>query len=277
MLRVWLVAVVLQLGCAAKAPVKGVDAVQGIPDRIAFGSCARSIKPQPILNTIVDAEPDLFVYLGDNIYGDTRLAFLMRAKYEQLAIKKPFKRLRANIPVVSIWDDHDYGGNDDGASSTYAHRLHQGLQDIPGWDAMIMGSGIELTSASVLTGTSTPSPPEVPVVDFDGLSYHSETGAETIEWGDEIVASWDEHGWEQVWVQVRREREGEAWESVTCDASGDTSFTMTSDVWDLMDEDLEVESNNIYVAFTMSREDTSEDGLKVEAVTRAMAVGVVQD
>jgi hypothetical protein len=141
----------------------------------------------------------------------------------------------------------------------------------------LMGSGIELTSASVLTGTATPSPPEVPVVDFGGLTYHSETGAETIEWGDEIEASWGEHGWEQVWVQIRREREGEAWESVTCNATGDTSFTMTSDVWGLMDENLQVESNNIYVAFTMTKEETSEEGLKVEAVTRAMAVGVVQD
>jgi hypothetical protein len=141
----------------------------------------------------------------------------------------------------------------------------------------LMESGIELTDAGVLTGTATPAPPEIPVVDFDGLTYHPETGAETIEWGDEIVVSWDDHGWEEVWVQVRREREGEAWESVTCNATGDSSFTMESDVWDLMNEDLEVEHNNIYVAFTMSKEETSEDGLRVEAVTRAMAVAVVQD
>ena len=125
MLRTLFLALALQVGCAAKGPVKGVDTIQGIPDRIAFGSCARSIKPQPILNTIVDAEPDLFVYLGDNIYGDTRLAFLMRAKYEQLAIKKPFKRLRANVPVLSIWDDHDFGGNDDGAENPFKTTSEQ--------------------------------------------------------------------------------------------------------------------------------------------------------
>ena len=141
----------------------------------------------------------------------------------------------------------------------------------------LLESGVELTDAGLLTGISTPAPPEVPVVEFDGLTYHPETGAETIEWGDPVVASWADHGWEEVWVQIRREREGEAWESVTCNATGDSSFTMEQDFWDLMDEDLEVEQNNIYVSFTMSKEEVTEDELKVEAVTRAMAVGIVQD
>ena len=52
---------------------------------------------------------------------------------------------------------------------------------------------------------------------------------------------------------------------------------MEQDFWDLMDEDLSVEQNNIYVAFTMSNEDESEDGIKVEVVTRAMAVAIAQD
>ena len=51
-------------------------------------------------------------------------------------------------------NDNPGGGNDDGASSTYAHRLHQGLQDIPGWDAMIMGSGIDPRPPLFSTGMS---------------------------------------------------------------------------------------------------------------------------
>jgi len=134
MLSRWFLILTLQLGCAAKGNIRSVETIQGIPDRIAFGSCARSIKPQPILNTIVDAKPDLFVYLGDNIYADTRLAFLMRAKYHQLAIKKPFKRLRANVPVLSIWDDHDYGGNDDGVENPFkktSERIFLDFWEVP--------------------------------------------------------------------------------------------------------------------------------------------------
>ena len=47
------------------------------------------------------------------------------ARYEQLAIKKPFKRLRANVPVLSIWDDHDFGGNDDGAENPFKTTSEQ--------------------------------------------------------------------------------------------------------------------------------------------------------
>ncbi|MFM8324384.1 MAG: alkaline phosphatase D family protein, partial [Pirellulaceae bacterium] len=60
------------------------------------------------------AKPDLFIYLGDNIYGDTRDMKLLQAKYDLLGAKPEFQRLRASVPVVSIWDDHDYGENDAG-------------------------------------------------------------------------------------------------------------------------------------------------------------------
>lgn len=38
---------------------------------VAFGSCASENKDQPILNSIAAKHNDLFVYLGDNVYGDT--------------------------------------------------------------------------------------------------------------------------------------------------------------------------------------------------------------
>ena len=38
--------------------------LQVVPSRIAFGPCARQNKPQPILDVIVDQNPELMVYLG---------------------------------------------------------------------------------------------------------------------------------------------------------------------------------------------------------------------
>lgn len=38
--------------------------------KIAFGSCAMQFKPQPIWKAITRQSPDLFLFLGDNIYGD---------------------------------------------------------------------------------------------------------------------------------------------------------------------------------------------------------------
>ena len=38
--------------------------------RIAFGSCAFQWKEQPIWSVIAEREPDLFLFIGDAIYGD---------------------------------------------------------------------------------------------------------------------------------------------------------------------------------------------------------------
>ena len=83
--------------------------------RLAFGSCAHQDKPQPILREVVRQKPDAFVYLGDNIYGDTDDDIsVMTAAYEKLAAKKEFQMLRQAIPLFQTWDDHDYGANDAG-------------------------------------------------------------------------------------------------------------------------------------------------------------------
>ena len=76
---------------------------RALPRRIAFGSCARQDKPQPIWDAVLASEPDLFVFLGDNIYGDTRDPTVLRAKYAQLAAQPGFKRLRERVPVLATW------------------------------------------------------------------------------------------------------------------------------------------------------------------------------
>ncbi|TDH26805.1 alkaline phosphatase family protein [Segetibacter sp. 3557_3] len=82
--------------------------------KIAFGSCASENKPQPILDLVVKHKPDIFVYLGDNIYGDTRDMKVLQAKYDSLAAKPEFQRLKKSIPLFATWDDHDFGENDAG-------------------------------------------------------------------------------------------------------------------------------------------------------------------
>ncbi|MFM7274048.1 MAG: alkaline phosphatase D family protein [Gammaproteobacteria bacterium] len=95
---------------AAPAPI----ALPGMLRRIAFGSCADQDKPQPIWDAILAAEPDLYIGLGDNIYGDTRDMSVLAAKYAKLAAIPGFKRLRERVPMLATWDDHDFGENDAG-------------------------------------------------------------------------------------------------------------------------------------------------------------------
>jgi alkaline phosphatase D len=83
--------------------------------RIAFGSCMHQSLPKPVLDIAIDSAPDRFVFLGDNIYGDTDDMAVLQAKYDAQAGSPELQRLLDAVPVVATWDDHDYGRNDAGA------------------------------------------------------------------------------------------------------------------------------------------------------------------
>lgn len=99
--------------------------------RIAFGSCADQERPQPIWRSILAANPQLFLFIGDNIYGDTEDMAEMRAKYQQLASIPGFARLRRQVPILAMWDDHDYGLNDGGAD--FAARVESQREFLDFW------------------------------------------------------------------------------------------------------------------------------------------------
>lgn len=104
--------------------------------------CRDAARGFPILDVVREAEPDLFVGVGDLIYADgtcTATGALGNAQVplatgaattvdEYLAhwwyvLEDPaFQRLRAEVPVVPIWDDHEIV-NDSGPSSPGAERL----------------------------------------------------------------------------------------------------------------------------------------------------------
>ena len=83
--------------------------------RIAFGSCMKQDKAQPIWTTIGKREPDLFLMIGDNVYGDTEDMDKLREKYNMLGANPEFADFREKVPVLATWDDHDYGKNDAGS------------------------------------------------------------------------------------------------------------------------------------------------------------------
>ena len=84
------------------------------PSKILFGSCAHQDKEMPILNTINKEQADVFVFLGDNVYGDTEDMAELKAKYEKLGNNPNFKQLKQSTEVIATWDDHDFGENDAG-------------------------------------------------------------------------------------------------------------------------------------------------------------------
>src|SRR5262245_26657304 len=97
---------------AAAALAPATLSAQGRPPltRIAFGSCADQAKPQPIWDAILEYHPDLFIFAGDNVYGDfhTADATNLRRAYERAETIPGYVALRQSVEHLAVWDDHDY-------------------------------------------------------------------------------------------------------------------------------------------------------------------------
>lgn len=84
--------------------------------KLAFGSCIHQDKSLSILEVISEIQPNYFIFLGDNIYADTRNMDTLKHKYNQLGENYYFKLLKSRTKILATWDDHDYGENDAGKS-----------------------------------------------------------------------------------------------------------------------------------------------------------------
>ncbi|MEO1367036.1 MAG: alkaline phosphatase D family protein [Acidobacteriota bacterium] len=108
------------LEVAAAAPAVNAGLVL---EHIGFGSCLHQSDPQPILDAVLGRDLDLFLFLGDNVYGDvtsTDDLVELREAYAAQAAAEGFSKLRRHVPLLATWDDHDFGLNDAGA--TFAGR-----------------------------------------------------------------------------------------------------------------------------------------------------------
>ena len=102
--------------------------------RIAFGSCNDQAAPQPLWAPIRAAEPDRWIWMGDNVYGDTLNMTALDSIYARQNRRPGHRTLRESKRVIGTWDDHDYGANDAGRSypkrdRSQAHVLD--FMDVP--------------------------------------------------------------------------------------------------------------------------------------------------
>jgi alkaline phosphatase D len=85
---------------------------QGTPGtfRFAFGSCSKD-DSQPIFGSILAYDPDLFIFVGDNHYGNTDDLNDLRQFY-RWAHERPLRsHMMAEVMTLAVWDDHDFTGN----------------------------------------------------------------------------------------------------------------------------------------------------------------------
>ncbi len=111
---------------------------------IGFGSCLDQDLPQPIWKEIKAQNPNLFIMLGDNVYGDTHgnIHNLKRAYQKQA---RALKKAELDFPFMAIWDDHDYGKNDGGVDFSLkdeSQKLFLKFWDIPKGDKRHRNRGL---------------------------------------------------------------------------------------------------------------------------------------
>ena len=100
-----------------------------IVSRIAFGSCCKESQPAPIFDAINAYQPDVWVWMGDNIYGDSADVEVLRKKWTRQKARPGYAKLREETTVIGTWDDHDYGKNDAGQEFTSKAESQQAFLD----------------------------------------------------------------------------------------------------------------------------------------------------
>ena len=128
--------------------------------RIAFGSCFWDhVDPNlAIFDSIRRERPDLFLMIGDNCYygePDWQSQHTMMLAQLRSRNSVPLRRLLAEVPVLGIWDDHDFGPNDSDGSFTgkptakqvfcrvWAQRAY-GTRDVPGIFSVVRWGPVEI-------------------------------------------------------------------------------------------------------------------------------------
>ncbi len=101
--------------------------------KLTFGSCMHKIgvhNPN-LVNQILKRKPHAMALLGDIAVDDRENNFnLHRADYLLRDVSPAWRRLAANVPLYTSWDDHDYLNNDlsgipDGFSETDRETLRE--------------------------------------------------------------------------------------------------------------------------------------------------------
>ena len=92
---------------------------------IGFGSCLTQERSMPIFNSIKAEDYDLFLMLGDNVYGDSEREDLLELREAYDLQRQNFDSFNFDFPFEAIWDDHDYGLNDAGKEYAYKEDAEQ--------------------------------------------------------------------------------------------------------------------------------------------------------
>ncbi|KYG70243.1 phosphodiesterase [Bdellovibrio bacteriovorus] len=84
-------------------------------NKIAFGSCANQDQPEPLWKDVLQAKPDLFLFMGDNVYASHPTQQPIAEQYRKMDQIPEYIAIRKEVPFMATWDDHDFGERDGGS------------------------------------------------------------------------------------------------------------------------------------------------------------------
>lgn len=119
---------VLWLALLATANVFAEDAGPAL-QRIAFGSCNREFRPQVLWPSINECHPDLWIWLGDIVYGRADDQPDLARRYRIEKDQPGYKALRQKSRVIGVWDDNDFGISDGGKENSHKEQSKKLLLD----------------------------------------------------------------------------------------------------------------------------------------------------
>jgi alkaline phosphatase D len=124
------------------APPNPVLSADTVLTRFAFGSCINENRSMAFWDVIAAQKPQAFLLIGDNVYGDTRATWgadipTLSASYKKLSSRQEFDRFRRSVPMMTTWDDHDYGANDAGGSFAFKEYAEKAFETYWGSSAEV--------------------------------------------------------------------------------------------------------------------------------------------
>lgn len=138
---------------------------------IAFGSCSQQESNDQLWDEINTEKPQVWVWGGDIIYGDSPIMDTLERKYNTQKKHTGYQQLMANTIITGTWDDHDYGVNDGGKQFTKKKESQQLLLDfldVPKNDARRNQEGVY---SSLVIGKGDK---EIKILNLD-TRYHRDT------------------------------------------------------------------------------------------------------
>ena len=98
---------------------------------VATGSCARYPEDpdQVIWRSVAAANPDLFLWLGDNIYADSGQPSAFATDYQRQRGVPAYQPVSRRIPQIAIWDDHDSGLNNGDRGNPHKEAALKAFKD----------------------------------------------------------------------------------------------------------------------------------------------------